>query len=129
MSKNQEGGGSGAGVGVGRAGVALRVQRSPRPGPLVGVGDQEVRVGQLSPELGPGDSKPAAWIPAESLAWCLWASRGTGSLCTDRTPPSLVGSMAALCKAWEETGGSYPDWQGLWRGSGWRWRHPEGSLD
>lgn len=58
MSKNQEAGGSG--VGVGRVGVALRAQRSPSPGPLVGAGDQEVGVGQLSPDLGPGDSKPAA---------------------------------------------------------------------
>ena len=53
-------------------------------------------MGQLSPDLGQGDSRPAAWIPAESLAWCLWTSGGTGSLCTDRTPQTSGGKYGSL---------------------------------
>lgn len=43
---------------------AVRARRGPSLGALVGVGDQELGVGQLFPDAGQGDSKHAAWIPA-----------------------------------------------------------------
>lgn len=47
------------GQGRGREGVAIRVQRGSSPQALVGAGDWELGVGQLSPDLGQGYSKHA----------------------------------------------------------------------
>lgn len=44
------------GVGYGTAG-AIRTQRSPSPGALMGVGDQELGMGQLSSDIGQGGDK------------------------------------------------------------------------
>ena len=65
-------------------------------------------VGHLSPDSGQGDSRPAAWIPAQGLAWCLWASGGMGSLCTDRTPQTSGGKHGSLVQGLGGAGGSYP---------------------
>lgn len=71
-------------------------------------------MGQLSLDLGQGaantqpESQHRAWRGMGPVVG------GRGSLCTGRTPQApgpQVGGMETSCKAWEEAGGRYPDWQ------------------